>query len=175
MIGDAAPAQTVPTAGILEAVESAYHDYAQMLRSVSLRKFGIPESDVDSVVQEVFLSYIVHVDAVQDVRAWLFGAICNASRAYRRKHPATEALPADFELASRDCEYDLATRITVRETLARLRPKCRETLRLHYILGNSAREVAETLSTTRRYAEKLIHNCLRRAHEIYAKLTEVPA
>lgn len=175
MIGDLAPAGPASNAGGLAAVESAYRDYALILRSVSLRKFRIPERDVDSIVQEVFLSYIVHVEAVEDVRAWLFGAICNASRAYWRKHPPTEVLSPDFELASRDCEYDLATRIAVRETLARLQQKCRDTLRLHYVEGLSAREVAETLATTRRYAEKLIHKCLRRAHEIYAKLVGVPA
>lgn len=160
--------------GVLDAVESAYNDYAVMLRSVAMRKFRVPDSDVDAIVHEIFLSYIVHVDSVEDPRSWLFGAICNASRAYWRKHPRTEELP-ELESSTKDSEHDLATRITVRQTMARLQPKCRDTLRLHYFEGQSSREVAETLSTTRRYAEKLIHKCLRRALEIYRVLVGEPS
>lgn len=164
-----------PGGQLVDVVESAYRDYAYMLRSVATRKFRIPESDVDALVQEVFLSYIVHADSVEDVRAWLFGAICNVSRVYRRQHPPTEEFPPDLESVEGDAENDLATRITVRQTLARLQKKCRETLHLHYVEGQSAREVADTLSTTQRYAEKLIHKCLRRAHEIYTMLTGDPS
>lgn len=164
-----------PGDGVVDAVESAYRDYAFMLRSVAMNKFRIPNEEVDSVVQEVFLSYIVHVDSVEDVRSWLFGAICNASRVYWRKNPRTEEIPPGVEPFTNDAEHMLATRITVRQTLARLQKRCRETLQLHYVEGQSAREVAEAFSTTRRYAEKLIHKCLKRAHEIYVTLTGDPA
>ena len=52
-------------------------------------------------------------------------------------------------------------------------PRCRETLKLHYFDGRSASEVARELETTTRYAEKLIHNCLKRVREIYMNITAV--
>ena len=61
----------------------------------------------------------------------------------------------------------------MRQALEYLQPRCRETLHLHYFEGRSANDVAEKLETTNRYAEKLIHNCLKRVREIYFKLTTV--
>ena len=39
--------------------------------------------------------------------------------------------------------------------------------------GRSAGDVARELETTNRYAEKLIHNCLKRVREIYINITAV--
>ena len=39
----------------------------------------------------------------------------------------------------------------------------------------SAGDVARELETTNRYAEKLIHNCLKRVREIYLNITNVSA
>jgi DNA-directed RNA polymerase specialized sigma24 family protein len=66
-------------------------------------------------------------------------------------------------------------RLTIQQTLGYLQEKCRETLRLHYFEGYSAAETAVHLSTTPRYAEKLIHNCLKRAHEVYTTLMTLKA
>jgi RNA polymerase sigma factor (sigma-70 family) len=66
-----------------------------------------------------------------------------------------------------------AMEMTVQQALAYLQPRCRETLRLHYFDGRSAAEVARELETTTRYAEKLIHNCLKRVREIYLNITAV--
>jgi len=63
--------------------------------------------------------------------------------------------------------------MTMQKVLGYLQPRCRETLRLHYFEGRSAVDVAKELETTNRYAEKLIHNCLKRAREIYLNITGV--
>jgi len=63
--------------------------------------------------------------------------------------------------------------MTVRQALQYLQPRCRETLWLHYFEGRSAADVARELETTTRYAEKLIHNCLKRVREIYLNITAV--
>ncbi len=59
----------------------------------------------------------------------------------------------------------------MRETIKRLHEKCRKILRLKFWEGQSASEMALSLDTTDRYAEKLIHKCLARARKIYHMLT----
>ncbi len=63
--------------------------------------------------------------------------------------------------------------MTLRQALTYLQQRCRETLYLHYFEGRSAGDVARELETTNRYAEKLIHNCLKRVREIYFSITAV--
>lgn len=157
------------------AVEDVYRRHYDLLFYLASRKFGVPENDTENLVHDVFLSYISRAVEVNDVRCWLVGAICNASRQFWRMHGRTEQFPESIGAASdpraRAVADSFATRLTVRETMARLHEKCRETLRLRYFEGCSAAEVARELDTTNRYAEKLIHKCLKRAHQIYCALT----
>lgn len=159
------------------AVEEAYRLQYELLLHIAMRRFGVPEQDAESLVHEVFVSYLASSHEVRDARAWLVGAICNASRYYWRCNGRVEALPDDLQHRS-DPESasiadSVATSITVRETIKRLHEKCQKTLRLKYWEGCSATEVAAALSTTNRYAEKLIHKCLKKAHEIYKTLSGV--
>jgi hypothetical protein len=68
--------------------------------------------------------------------------------------------------------------ILVRRLLKHLRPGERKVLRLHYFEGQTATEIAATLDTTVRYAEKLISKALAQARREYARLhlgTNAPA
>jgi RNA polymerase sigma factor (sigma-70 family) len=156
-------------------LEQTYREHYTLLLFIACRKFKVPAADAESLIQEVFLSYLSSIREVRDVRSWLVGAIANASRQYWKTHGRTEPLPADLgergDPSTAGLAESMATRITIRETLSRLHERCRETLRLHYFEGCSAPELARQFSTTSRYAEKLIHKCLRRAYEIYLTLT----
>lgn len=158
-----------------DQMEDVYRLHYDLLLYVARRRFRVPFGDAESLIQEVFLSYLSASSEVRDVRAWLLGAISNASRHYWRSRGRTESLPDDLHKQSdpRSVAEKLANTLTVRDTLAHLHEKCRETLRLKYFEGCSAAEVAKELDTTNRYAEKLIHNCLKRAHQIYRTLTAV--
>lgn len=155
--------------------EQVYREHYTLLLYIACRKFKVPAGDAESLIQEVFLAYLSAFRDVRDTRSWLVGAISNASRQYWKSHGRTEQYPPDMGELSDPVTSALAdavaTRLTIRETLSRLHEKCRETLRLHYFEGHSAPEVARHLSTTNRYAEKLIHKCLKRAYEIYLTLT----
>src|SRR2546428_570129 len=70
-------------------------------------------------------------------------------------------------------EPTVVTTLTLQKAMRYLQPRCRETLYLHYFEGRSASDVARELDTTNRYAEKLIHNCLKRVREIYFSITQV--
>jgi RNA polymerase sigma factor (sigma-70 family) len=158
-------------------VEALYLGHRNLLLYVACRKFRIPDSDAENLIQEVFLSFLQTGTKIDNIRAWLVAAMCNASRHYWRAQGRTESLPDDFNDHSDPGSVGLADqfamKMTVRQALDYLQPRCRETLWLHYFEGRSAGDVARELETTNRYAEKLIHNCLKRVREIYMNITAV--
>lgn len=154
-----------------------YVNYRMLLLSVACRKFRVPEYEAENLIQEVFLSYLQAGTRIENAKAWLVAAMCNASRHYWRAQGRTEALPEDFEERCDPTSSGVADRVaqemTLRQALGYLQPRCRQTLYLHYFEGRSAGDVAREMETTNRYAEKLIHNCLKRAREIYLSITKV--
>jgi len=187
-LGDAAPEEeemaTFPTPEGLAApaqepndVGELYVRHRTLLLFVACRKFRIAEVDAENLIQDVFLSFLQTGTKVENVRAWLVAAMCNASRHYWRAQGRTEALPDDIgersDPGSQTIADKMATTLTLQQALGYLHPKCRETVRLHYFEGRSAADVGRELDTTTRYAEKLIHNCLKRLREIYSSISVV--
>ena len=154
-----------------------YVQHRSLLLHIACRKFRVPESDAEALMQEVFVSLMTTTTKVENIRAWLVAAMCNASRHYWRGQSRTESLPEDFndhgDPRSQGIADRFAMSITMRQALEYLQDRCRETLYLHYYEGRSAVDVARELETTTRYAEKLIHNCLKRVREIYFNITAV--
>jgi RNA polymerase sigma factor (sigma-70 family) len=157
------------------AIERLYLENRKLLLFVACRKFRVPESDGEALVQEVFVSFMQTGTKVENVRAWLVAAMCNASRHYWRLLGRTESLPDDYNERSDPRSQTLAdtfaNEISMRQALAYLPHKCQDTLHLHYYEGRSAGDVAIELNTTVRYAEKLLHDCRKRLREVYLKLT----
>jgi len=166
-----------PLASAADDVEAFYIAHRKLLLFVAARKFRIPECDAESLIQEVFLSYLQTNTPISDVRAWLVAATCNASRHYWRSQCKTEALPEDYhdrsDPRSLGLADEFALKMTIRQAVNYLPERCRETLRLHYFEGHSAVELARIFETTSRYAEKLIHTCLGRVREVYKKINTV--
>jgi RNA polymerase sigma factor (sigma-70 family) len=158
-------------------VEALYLQHRTLLLYVACRKFRVPDSDAENLIQEVFLSYLQTANRIENVRAWLVAAMCNASRHYWRSQGRTESLPDDIDARSDPRTHGIADKVamkmTMHQALGYLQPRCRETLWLHYFEGRSAADVARELETTTRYAEKLIHNCLKRVREIYLNITSL--
>ncbi|HUJ16049.1 MAG TPA: sigma-70 family RNA polymerase sigma factor [Thermoanaerobaculia bacterium] len=167
----AGTAAGVVDAGIL------YEQYRDLLVHVACRKFRVPDPDAENLMQEVFLAYIQTEARVEDTKAWLVAAMCNASRHYWRQNSRTEQMPEDIgdhtDPGSHGLADQFAMSLTLRKAIRYLQPKCRETLYLHYYEGRSAADVAREMDTTSRYAEKLIHNCLKRVREIYFSITSL--
>jgi RNA polymerase sigma factor (sigma-70 family) len=160
-----------------DEIETLYIEHRALLLFVACRKFRINDVDAENLIQEVFLSFLQTCTRIDNVRAWLVAAMCNASRHHWRSTGRVEPLPDDYENQSDPGTQSLADRfamqMTVQKVLGYMQPRCRETLRLHYFEGRSAVDVAKEMETTNRYAEKLIHNCLRRAREIYNNINMV--
>jgi RNA polymerase sigma factor (sigma-70 family) len=171
--GEPAP----PPSTAADDVEALYIEHRTLLLFVACRKFRIPDTDAENLIQDVFLSFLQTGTKIDNVRAWLVAAMCNASRHYWRAQSRTESLPEDFnehcDPGTHGLADEFAKKLTLRQALDYLQPRCRETLWLHYFEGRSAADVARELETTNRYAEKLIHNCLKRVREIYLSITAV--
>ena len=160
-----------------DEIGDLYIKHRPLLLHIACRKFRIGEPDAESLLQEVFLSFMTTTTKVENIKAWLVAAMCNASRHYWRGQGKTESLPENFDdhcdPKSNSIADQVAIEITLRQALDYLQPRCRDTLFLHYFEGRSAVDVAKELETTSRYAEKLIHNCLKRVREIYFSITAV--
>jgi len=57
-----------------------YEQYRDLLLHVACRKFRVPDSDAENLMQEVFLAYMQSESRVENTKAWLVAAMCNASR-----------------------------------------------------------------------------------------------
>lgn len=154
--------------------EAVYEEHFDFLVAVARRKFRVPETEAETLAHEVFLTYLRKADTIRDLRAWMVGAICHASRYYWRSNGrampmaemAMDVEPADP--ASIRILDSLPDQLAAREALACLAPRWQEVLRLRYFEGCSVSEVAERLGLKARYTQKLIAKCLRRAEQRYA-------
>src|SRR3954463_8462562 len=84
------------------AFDSLYSTYVPLLRKIAVGRFGIPRSDADALVHDVFTTYLANPANVRDVHPYLIGAICNAARQYQRREAAERALFCDSD----ECEAE---------------------------------------------------------------------
>src|SRR5437763_14293479 len=74
-------------------VETDYRRWATLLREIAEKKFRVPTEDAEALVNDVFIAYLLRIDAIRDPEKWLIGAVCHASRGYWRREVRTEPLP----------------------------------------------------------------------------------
>ncbi len=121
---------------------------------------------------EVFLTYVKRAEAVRDVRGWLLGAICHASRHYWRKHGRDVESDDHFDRVdptSSNILESLPDQTAAREALRSLEPSVQEVLRLRYFEQLSLEEIAERKGLTLKYTQRLITKSLRKAERVYHK------
>lgn len=176
-----------------EWFRSLYVEHAAFLAAVATRKFGVPESEAEALVQDVFLSYLRRHEEIRDLKGWLLGAICNASRYYWRSMQRVESelalTPNDdnesegdadwnvhvladrpmerIDPASRNIVDSLSDQVAAHEVLDALSPRASEVLRLRFFEGLSIEELANRLGLSTKYAQRLVTQSLRRAERWY--------
>ena len=148
-----------------------YDAHYRLLVGTAIERYDISETDAQTLAHDVFLAFITKANEIMDVRAWLVSGICNASKYYLRVRART--VPLSVEMGERpDPQLSrvrdlLPEQLTARQIMACLIPRCQLALHLRYVEGYTFPEIAVELRTTPKYAQKLVGNCLRRAHECY--------
>jgi RNA polymerase sigma factor (sigma-70 family) len=176
-IGTAAPAPPVTGTPDPAAAGEIYLTLAPLLRRVAIRKFRIPPADAEGLVHDVFNNSLMSTRVVRtDLRAYLIGAICNASRNYWRSRRSEDRLfveddPAMTGAVTDDLFDGLAVHLVVASTLARLGDRCREALRRYYLDGEETGTIAEAMNTSPSNVNYLMHVCRKRARDAYEQLT----
>ncbi len=158
-----------------QILEVLYSEHAPLLCATARHRYRIPPEDVESLVHDIFASMLERRPQVDDMRAFLLGAMQNAARYYWRKRRHEAPLLDEHE----DTEDDRTTvrleqwamHLSLGATLAQLGTKCRETLRRYYLDEENPRDIAEHLDTSTAYVMQLLSNCRKRAREIYCRLT----
>lgn len=155
--------------------ETLYAAYRPFLRKVAIGKFRVPPDAADDLVQDVFATYLANSAAVQNPHAYLIGAICNASRKWhRRGYGAPSALDPEDDTCDTKAHHDLVDgvvkNLVIGATLAKLGPKCRDTLRRFHLYGETAVSIARSRGTSANYICRLLSYCRGRAREMYLQM-----
>jgi RNA polymerase sigma factor (sigma-70 family) len=175
-------ASIAQTTGAAEgSIEHVYLEHALLLRRVATRKFHVPEEDAETLVHDIFITYLADRSVVRtSLRAYLIAAICNASRNYWRSKRLRERFFVDSEEHSNECEAPsedffegLALHLVIGATLARLGTRCREALRRYYLDEEDTSTIAAALNTSPANVNYLMHVCRKQARCVYDEITQV--
>jgi RNA polymerase sigma factor (sigma-70 family) len=146
------------------------------MRLIAVRDFHIAFGDAEAIVHDVFLCYFANPGVVRgEVKAYLCASVRNGCIDYWRKRGREQAVFEDVEDVSGDSSLSdrVAMRLAMAETLARLRPRCRDALRCFHLENKSSVVVAAELNASPTYVRQLLHHCRKEARQIFNKLTRV--
>ena len=156
--------------------DAIYDMYAPLMRRIAVARFGISVNDAADLVHDVFATYLVNPSRVTELRPYLIGAICNASRSYLRRTAARDAVCSgldDCMAASDQGLLDAVVRdVLVGRILGRLGRSCREVLYRFYFLGETAAVIAERRNTSAGYIGRLLHFCRKSARDAYQAMED---
>ena len=157
------------------ALGALYDRYVEAVRRFLARLSGTDDRDLDDLVQVTFETVpraARGFDARSSVRTWLFGVANNVARHHVRseirRRRAAQAVAADLTAESVDGAAHVLTReraTRMRNAIAALPPKLRETFVLVYLEGVPGREVAELLGTREGTVWKRLHQARAQLRE----------
>ena len=175
---DRAPAAPLPPAAVRDALpfEEAYLRFAPRLRKIATAKFNIPRTEAETLVHDVFATYLVNASSVRALEPYLVGAICNASRHYLRRSGAADAIfcgDADCATApGEDLLAEVERKLLVSRLLARVGVRCRELLHRYYVKGETTQSIADGLDSTPGSILVSLHHCRKRARAAFQSVAE---
>ncbi|HEX6641522.1 MAG TPA: sigma-70 family RNA polymerase sigma factor [Thermoanaerobaculia bacterium] len=158
--------------------EEAYLRFAPLLRKIAVRKFGIPVSEAEPLVHDVFATYFTNADDVNDIGPYLVGGICNAARHYLRRLDARDAIfCGENPCAAAPTEsilQEVERKLLLRRLLARVGSRCRELLHRYYLIGESTDTIAGALHFKPMTVLICLAKCRKRALAAYHAMMERP-
>ncbi|MEO8381790.1 MAG: sigma-70 family RNA polymerase sigma factor [Acidobacteriota bacterium] len=167
--------ETADSSGSIERADrlaAVYRDNYPVLSALAGRRFRVPDSDVQGVIHEVFVSFLRHERKIRDTRAWLVGAVCKASRKYWSTGRREES--ADFtDCADPKPVLDtLMARVDALHALRKLGERCREVVRLRFFEGFDFTELASRFSITEGSAKLKLARCMQTARQLMRAVRE---
>lgn len=153
----------------LEIIET----YSSLVRVLALARTGRP-SDADDVYQEVFFRYIEkqpRFRSEEHAKAWFIRVTLNVTKNMLTRCDVTRRADADDEAlaalpSDEDFMAEAESRADFEEVLARINPRYKAVLMLHFDCGYTVREMARLLGES----EIAVKNCLIRGEKQYKKL-----
>jgi RNA polymerase sigma factor (sigma-70 family) len=171
-----ARAHDPPREGAPALFEEAYLQFAPRLRKIAMRKFGVPYADAETLVHDVFATYITHASSVNAVEPYLVGAICNASRHYLRRTDAADAIfCGEFPCAATPSQAlveEVERKLLLSRLLSRVGGRCRDLLQRYYVSGETSKAIADGMCSTPGTVLVFLHKCRRRALAAYRSISE---
>ena len=161
--------ETADSSAIIERAErltAVYRDNYPLLRALATRRFRVPVPDVQGVIHEVFVSFIRHEPKIRDTRAWLVGAVCNASRKYWNDGFRDERSELTECADPKPLLDTLTAKIDAVLALRQLRERCREVIRLRFFEGLDFDELAGRFSITPGSAKLKLARCMQTARQL---------
>lgn len=156
-------------------IGALYTDHYEYLVGLSIRKYEVPREEAETLVHDVFVNMMRSSDEVERPLAYLTIGVLRASAEYwrKRRREETDEDPTRGDRRPHNAsESALVRKLTVNAAVRLLRERCQETLSLYFVEGCTAKEVARKVGTSRRYAEKLIRNCLGKLRGLYGNIKD---
>jgi RNA polymerase sigma factor (sigma-70 family) len=159
-----------------------YHQHARLLRLIAVRDFRVPFGDAESIVHDIFTRYFTNPGVVRgELTPYFRGAVRNECLEYWRHNARERSVFCDTEGEGSEVGDEgslaetIALRLALAETLARLRPRCREALQRFHFEGKSMLDVAAEMGIAPLYVRQLLHHCRKAARAVFESITRVSA
>lgn len=123
-------------------VAELHREYAATLTAAVVRRFALSRNEAEDIVQECFVALLSSSGEIASPKGWLFRAAANLS--FDRHLERQRTVQHDFidAVSEEDSKYpDL--RVILWQLTAALPPRRRAMLRMRYVEGWSAPEIAE--------------------------------
>jgi RNA polymerase sigma-70 factor, ECF subfamily len=146
-----------------DAFAGLYRDYVGMVHAVILGR--VPPSDVDDLVQEVFLTAFRRLATLRDAAAfggWLAAIARNRATDHLRQARATSPLPDDLP-GGRGAE---AEGVAVLDAIRRLPEAYRDTLLMRFVHGMTGPEIAQRTGMTPASVRVNLHRGVKQLREL---------
>ena len=129
-----------------------------------LRGFRIPEQDAADLLQNVLVRYVQKHRTIENPDAWLPQVMRRECLMYlraKRRRFWEMVDSALLEVASQPPNQEAARlRCDLESAIRELSPKCRELLRLRYVMGCTDREVGSEMGYEESSISKLAKRCV---------------
>lgn len=152
-----------PTPRPIANAEALYQRHLPRLIGIAAAKFHLAEEEVWDIAHEVFLRLVVAEHRLHDEAGWLAVVLFNACRTHlsvAQRHE--ELLPAPGPRTT-DPRPHLENRVLLAQIAEELDARSIDMLRLHFLEGYTAPEIARMRNTTSDYVHKLVHQALAAA------------